>query len=65
MRKEIIKVSESQFADIKTTINTEDTFLVEIDGKEIQSKTQLLDVLEEKIDLHTSDGIWGRNWAAI
>lgn len=65
MKNEIIKVSESQFDDIRTTINTEDTFLVEIDGKEIQSKTQLLDVMEQKYDLHTSDGTWGRNWDAL
>ena len=65
MKNEIIKVSESQFENIKTTINTEDTFLVEIDGKNIQSKTQLLDVMEEKYDLHTSDGTWGRNWDAL
>lgn len=65
MKNEIIKISESQFDDIRTTINTEDAFLVEIDGKEIQSKTQLLDVMEQKYDLHTSDGTWGRNWDAL
>lgn len=51
MKNEIIKVSESQFDDIRTTINTEDTFLVEIDGKEIQSKTQLLDVMEHGAEI--------------
>lgn len=65
MKNEIIKVSESQFEEIKATVNTEDTFLVELNGKEIQSKMQLLDVLGEKYDLHTSDGTWGRNWDAL
>ena len=65
MKNEILNIEERQFADIKSTINLNETFLVELDGNEIQNKLQLFDVMEKKYDLHTLDGTWGRNWDAL
>lgn len=65
MKNEIFNITERQFADIKPTINLNETFIVELNGKEIQNKTQLFDAMEKKYDLHTSDGTWGRNWDAL
>ena len=65
MKNEMINITESQFELIKSKINPNETFLVELDGKEIQNKTQLFDVMEKEYDLHTSSGTWGRNWDAL
>ena len=65
MKNKILNISETRFEIIKSKINPNDTFLVELDGKEIQNKTQLFDIMEKEYDLHTSDGTWDRNWDAL
>ena len=65
MKNEIFNITERQFEDIKPTINLNETFLVELDGSEIQNEKQLFDVMEKEYDLHTLNGTWGRNWAAF
>ena len=65
MKNEILNIEGRQFADIKSTINLNETFLVELDGNEIQNKLQLFDVMEKEYDLHTSGGTWGKNWDAL
>lgn len=65
MKNEIINISETQFELIKLKVNPNETFLVELDGNEIQNKLQLFDVMDKKYDLHTLDGTWGRNWDAL
>ena len=65
MKNELIRIPECQFAAIKADINTEGTYFVEIDGKAIQSKMQLLDRFAEAYDFSTADGTWGKNWDAL
>ena len=62
---QIIVVTSHEYENIKNQINTTDTFLVEIEGNTIQTTNQLFDIMEQKYDLRTSDGTWGRNWAAF
>ena len=65
MKNRIISISKTQFEYIKPTLDLNETFLVELNGKEIQNKIQLFDVMEKEYDLHTSDGTWGKNWDAL
>ena len=65
MKNEIINISETQFELIKLKVNPNETFLVELDGNNIQNEKQLFDVMEKEYDLHTLNGTWGRNWAAF
>ena len=65
MKNEIINISETQIELIKLKVNPNETFLVELDGNNIQNEKQLFDVMEKEYDLHTLNGTWGRNWAAF
>lgn len=62
---QIIRATSNDYEGIKIQFNSADTFIVEIDGNTIQNTNQLFDIMEQKYDLSTSDGTWGRNWAAF
>lgn len=65
MKNRIMSISKTQFKQIKSTINLNETFLVELDGNNIQNERQLFDVMEKAYNLHTLNGTWGKNWAAF
>lgn len=65
MKNQVINTTEAEFAKIKSTIDTNEVFLVELDGSIIQDEKTFFDQMEKMYDLRTSDGIWGRNWAAF
>lgn len=65
MKNRIMSISKTQFKQIKSTINLNETFLVELDGNNIQNERQLFDVMEKAYNLHTLNGTWGKNWAVF
>ena len=62
---QIIRVTSNEYEDLKNQFNSDDTFIVEINGSTIQSTNQLFNIMEQEYDLYTSNGTWGRNWAAF
>ncbi|MBQ9247410.1 MAG: barstar family protein, partial [Ruminococcus sp.] len=65
MKNEIIRITNEEKNDLLESLDKTSCFVVEIDGSEISTVNDLFDVMEQKYDLNTSDGTWGRNWAAF
>ena len=65
MKNEIIRITNEEKNDLLESLDKTSCFVVEIDGSEISTVNDLFDVMEQEYDLHTSDGTWGRNWAAF
>ncbi len=64
MNNRIINIDSNEYQIIRKQIES-DTFLVELDGNNIQNERQLFDVMEKAYNLHTLNGTWGKNWAAF
>ena len=65
MKNEILKISKAEFEKIKANINIDETFLVELNGNEIENTEQLFDFMGSAYDFQISNGVWGRNWPAF
>lgn len=65
MKNEIIKFTNEEKNNLLESLDKASCYVVEIDGSEISTVNDLFDVMEQKYALHTSDGTWGRNWAAF
>ncbi|MGN0476884.1 MAG: barstar family protein [Ruminococcus sp.] len=65
MKNEILKITEVEFEEIKSKVDFDKTFLAEVDGSSIPDEKSFFDYMERLYDLHTINGIWGRNWDAL
>ncbi len=65
MQNKILKVTRAEYKNIKSKIDSKETYLVEIDGGEIPNVSSFFENIEEQYDFHTLNGTWGKNWSAF
>jgi len=65
VKNQIINITENEYDNIKEKTDLSSVFLVEIDGSQIKTVYELFEAMEKAYYLHTSNGTWGKNWAAF